>query len=300
MSARVKGIISIVISAFGFALMAMLVRLCDNCGEPIGAFQKSFFRNVISAAIALTVFAKACPPRETIRFAPSLFLRGLFGTIGIVANYYALSHITIAEGQTLNKTAQFFTVLFAWLFLGEKFSLRGATLLALAFTGVLLITKPGFAGADFLPLMMGLLGGIAAGAAYACTRQLAILKVNVKFIVAFFTVFATLGTLPFIVSFGWQSMTISQYLVLFAAGGAALIGQYGITFAYRFAKAGELSVYDYSNIIFTAAFGFLCFGQIPDIYSLFGILLILIAGVCGMRPRLSLNRSDSRATLLRF
>ena len=44
---RGKGIACIVASAFGFALMAFFVRLCDDFGGEITCFQKSFFRNAL-------------------------------------------------------------------------------------------------------------------------------------------------------------------------------------------------------------------------------------------------------------
>ena len=53
---RFKGIVSIIVSAFGFSLMALFVRLCDDCGGPVSSFQKSFFRNVIALAIAIAVW----------------------------------------------------------------------------------------------------------------------------------------------------------------------------------------------------------------------------------------------------
>ena len=56
-SDRNKGILCIVASAFGFALMALFVRLCDDFGGSVSCFQKSFFRNVIALAIALVIDA---------------------------------------------------------------------------------------------------------------------------------------------------------------------------------------------------------------------------------------------------
>jgi len=277
---RTKGIVSIVISAFGFALMAMLVRLCDTAGSPISAFQKSFLRNAISAMIAISVFVvKGRSDFGAVRITPSLLLRCIFGTVGIVANYYALSHINIAEAQTLNKTAQFFTVIIAWLFLGEQLRMRQIAAVAVAFSGVLLITKPGFAGSDGFALAMGLLGGLAAGSAYACTRRLAVLGIPVRFIVAFFSSFATLACVPFLVASGWNAMNVTQYLIIIAAGGAALIGQYGITAAYRFARAGELAAWDYTNILFTVLFGLFCFGQVPDVFAFAGMALVVSAAL---------------------
>jgi len=205
-----------------------------------------------------------------------LLLRATLGTVGIFANFYALSRITIAEGQTLNKTAPFFTVLFAWLFLGERSNRRQLLPLVLAFVGVLLIVKPGLAGVLAFPLAMGLLGGVCAGGAYACVRALRRRSVDPALIVLVFSAFSCVAAVPFMVA-GFDPMTWTQVLVLFGAGAGAALGQFGITLAYGYAAPREIAVYDYSNILFTAAFGWLFFGQVPDVWSLIGFVAVLLA-----------------------
>ena len=44
-----KGALAITASAFGFAVMAAFVRLSDDFGSPLSTFQKSFFRNALTA-----------------------------------------------------------------------------------------------------------------------------------------------------------------------------------------------------------------------------------------------------------
>ena len=283
-----KGVLCIVASAFGFALMAMFVRLCDDYGAPVSSFQKSFFRNVIALVIALSVFvrrhssgAAGSEPgilSDVGRAWPMLLLRATLGTVGIFANFYALSHIPIAEGQTLNKTAPFFTVLFAWLFLGEKANLRQALTLVTAFVGVLFIAKPGFAGEAAFPLAMGLLGGVCAGGAYACVRKLGLMRVDGALIVLFFSVFSCLASVPFM-AVRFDPMSVRQVLTLMGAGAGAAIGQFGITAAYRFAAPRTIAVFDYTNILFTAAFGYLMFAQVPDGWSVLGFVVILLAAI---------------------
>ena len=283
-SAKTKGILAILCSAFGFALMALFVRLCDDWGAPINSFQKSFFRNLVALAIAGVARGRVGAGRRQSRRPRRygalqmglLVLRATLGTVGIFANFYALSHITIAEGQTLNKTAPFFTVLFAWLFLGEKATRRQVIPLFLAFLGVVLIAKPGFAGAAAFPLAMGLLGGICAGGAYACVRELRRHDVDPAFIILFFSAFSCLASVPFMFA-RFDPMTWSQVLIRFGAGASAALGQFGITLAYGFAAPREIAVFDYSNILFTAAFGFIFFAQVPDVWSVLGFVAILVA-----------------------
>ena len=70
-----------------------------------------------------------------------------------------------------------------------------------------------------------------------------------------------------------------EHAVTFAAGLAAAGGQFSITAAYKFAPAKEISVYDYSQIIFSALLGFIMFSQLPDIWSLLGYVIICGVGV---------------------
>ena len=275
--------------------MALFVRLCDDCGGPVSAFQKGFFRNLVAFAIALVVWWRGRSwrtsdgrremigggRRETrdvfgLRSYVLLVLRSLLGTAGIFAHFYALGKITIAEGLTLNKTAPFFTVLFAWLFLGERASRRQWLALAAAFCGVVLIAKPGFAGASAFPLAIGLLSGVCAGGAYACVRALRRHELSPSLIILFFSAFSCLASVPFMMS-GFDPMTGRQVLILLGAGAGAAIGQFGITLAYGYAAPRDIAVFDYSGILFAAAFGFLFFAQVPDLLSTVGFLAILSA-----------------------
>ena len=286
MNARGKGILCIITSAFGFALMAFFVRLCDDFGGYVSSFQKSLFRNLIAFFIAAAVFVRSRRSAGTA-FRPSalplrawllLLGRSASGILGIFGNFYALSVIPIGEAMTLNKTAPFFAVLFSWLFLKEKAGVRKLFGLVVAFTGAMLVMKPGFQGAATFATVCALTGGLGAGIAYTCVRELGILKVEGSFIVLFFSAFSTLASLPFMLG-GIDPMTPAQILIMLGAGCGAAIGQFGITAAYRFAPPNEIAVYDYTNVIFTSLFGFLFFAQTPDLLSVAGFILIVLAGL---------------------
>ncbi len=68
-------------------------------------------------------------------------------------------------------------------------------------------------------------------------------------------------------------------IYLIFAGTFACMGQMGIIRAYIYAPAKEISVYDYTQVIFAALFGFFIFGQVPDILSVLGYFLICGASV---------------------
>ena len=283
MTDRAKGTIAIVASAFGFALMAFFVRLCDEFGGPVSSFQKSLFRNLIALAIALCVYIRsgAGLPQYGAKAWWLMTLRSISGGLGIFGNFYALGKIPIGEAMTLNKTAPFFTVLLSWLFLHEKATARRLLCIVLAFAGAMLVMKPGFQGPDTFATLCALGGGLGAGIAYTCVRELGLLRVNGAFIVLFFSAFSTLSCLPFMAMSGVDPMTPSQLLVMTGAGCGAAIGQFGVTAAYRFAPPSQIAVFDYTNVIFTAilGFAFLSPRQVPDLLSAAGFALIVLAGV---------------------
>ena len=287
MTNRTKGVLCILASAFGFALMALFVGMCDSLGGPVSSFQKSFFRNLVALFCALAVFVREKGlGRETVPHSAKmwslLLTRSVFGALGIFCNFYALSLIPIGDAMTLNKTAPFFVVALSWLFLRERVSARQIFALVLAFCGAALVMKPeGAWGAPF-PALCGLAGGFGAGVAYTCVRELGRLRVPGAFIVLFFSAFSCFASVPFMLP-RLDPMNAKQLLAMLGAGGGAAIGQFGVTAAYRFAPAREIAIFDYSSIIFTAALGFVFLEQNPDLSSVAGFAVIFAAAFFSRR-----------------
>ena len=74
--------------------------------------------------------------------------------------------------------------------------------------------------------------------------------------------------------FFFEPMTLQQFLILIGAGAGAAVGQFGITAAYKNAPAREISIYDYTLVIFAAIWSFIFFGELPDWISILGYVLI--------------------------
>ena len=109
-------------------------------------------------------------------------------------------------------------------------------------------------------------------------RKLGQIGENKTYIVFFFSAFSCVVTLPYLL-LAYEPMTWKQLLILVMAGLSAAGGQFGITSAYCYAPAKDISVYDYTQILFAAGLGFLLFAQIPDWMSLAGYLIIITMGV---------------------
>lgn len=116
-SNRLKGIFFIILSAFGFAVMSAFIKLSGDLPN----IQKVFFRNLVSAIIALFLIIKHkgsfTGKKENRKI---LIYRSLFGTIGIIFNYYAIDNLVLSDANMLNKISPFLVVVFCALILKEK------------------------------------------------------------------------------------------------------------------------------------------------------------------------------------
>lgn len=267
-SNRNKGIIFIILSAFGFAMMSAFIKLSGD----LPSFQKTFFRNLVSCIIAFILIVKH---KESFfgkkENQKVLILRSVFGTLGIILNYYAIDRLVLSDANMLNKLSPFFVIIFCAIFLNERIKPNQAIAVGTAFIGALFIIKPSF-NFDMIPSIAGIMGAIFAAAAYTCLR---VLGGKEKFytVVFYFSLFSTISILPFTLLV-YEPMTTTQLTYLILAGVFASLGQFGITLAYKYAPAKEISIFDYSNIIFSAIISVLVFATMPDIFSCIGYLII--------------------------
>lgn len=270
MNDKMKGIMFIILAGFFFSLMTLFVRLSGD----LPTMQKVFFRNAIAAIVSIIMLAKSEEGFSIKKGSwPGLILRSLFGGIGMVCNFYAIDKLGLADSNMLNKMSPFFAIIMSTFILKEFANKVEWASVFLAFIGAVFIIKPSLNVTSFYGLI-GLLGGFGAGAAYTFVRKLGKMGERGPVIVMFFSVFTTIFATPFFI-LGYKPMLLKQLAFLILAGIAAAGGQLSITKAYTKAAAKEISVFDYSQIIFATALGALFFGEIPDKYSFIGYVIII-------------------------
>ena len=267
---HVLGITMVIIDSLFFSLMSLFVRLSGN----VPTMEKTFFRNLIAAVIALIALSRT---EEKFKIkkgsVPSLLARSIAGGLGMICNFWAIDHIALADANILNKLSPFFAIIASIFILKEIPNRLEIFTVVIAFCGALFIVKP-TAGLASLPALVGLLGGLGAGIAYTFVRKLGNQGERGPVIVAFFSVFTCLMVFPFMLM-DFQPLSTRQLLCLLGAGSAAAVGQFTVTAAYKFAPAKEISVFDYSQLLFASIWGLLFFGEIPDGWSVIGYVIII-------------------------
>lgn len=269
MSNKTKAVLSMLISALGFTFMSVTVKYLKD----IPLFEKVFFRNLVSLVIAFYLIKKSSAPVFGQRKNQlALLARVGFGLAGVILNFYAISHLTLADSTMLGKLSPIFVTIMACLFLKEKIDKEQIIGIFITFGGALLVIKPEFS-LSIIPSIAGLLSAAAAGIAYTLLRYLKD-KESPDTIVFYFSIVSVLETLPFVLN-DYIVPDSTQLMLLLATGLFASVGQFGITYAYKYSKATEVSIYNYSAIVFGIILGFIFFHEIPDMLSLLGGAIII-------------------------
>lgn len=185
----------IIASAFFFSLMSLFVRLAGD----LPTMQKAFFRNAIAAVFAMVILART-PEGFHIRKEswPDLIKRSVYGTLGVILNFWAIDHIAIGDASVLNKMSPFFAIIMSAIILKERATRKEWLLVVGAFIGAAMIIKP-TAGIASLPAFAGLLSGFGAGAAYTYVRKLGISGERGPVIIMVFSLFSCIVCLPFMI-----------------------------------------------------------------------------------------------------
>ena len=266
-----KGILAILASSLFLALSQTLIKYAGD----VSTIQKMFIRSLVMCILTLTTLLRHRVPLRIERaFALPLLLRGICGTAGNLCNFYATDNMPLSDATMLAKLSPFFSVFFSWLLLKERFGFTDVAALIMAFIGTAFIIKPGGDLAELLPALAGLTGGIMAGFTYACIHWCHKRGAPGELNAFFYAFVSVLVTLPKML-FDYEPMSFFQISVMVACGVCGALGVGFVTLAYKFAQPNQVSVFEYTQVLYTAVFGFLFFSQLPDPLSFCGYAIII-------------------------
>jgi drug/metabolite transporter (DMT)-like permease len=281
---------------FASLLFAFTGAFAKILSEYMSSLEVVFFRNITGVVLILLSIYHT-PLKQTGGKPYLLFFRGFIGFIALLMYFYDIAHISLAQAQTFSKTAPIFTAIFAYIFIKEKLSFRAWLGVFIGFIGILFITK--FTGENLSKTdWLGILSGVGAGLAYTSIRELKN-HYDTRAIVLTFMSVGTIGPiLLMIVGEFYQSNTFDFMIAKFifpsgiawfyiiGLGVSATFSQIFMTKAYMNAKGGIVGTFSYTNIIFSIILGVALGDNYPDMFVIFGIVLIVLSGIL-----VSLNKS---------
>ena len=262
------------VSAFGFAVMGMCVKLGDTYGFPI--MQMMLARATIAFSLSYwDVRRQNLSPWGNNQLM--LLLRGILGLAGLIAVFTSLTLMPLAEATLIQYLHPVFTAFLAWIFLGEI--IRKNTIFCITFSilGLFCIGQPESFGGKEIPiiaLFIGLIGAAISAAAYTLVRHLSGSE-HPAVIVLYFPMVC----LPASFIAGWQGFIMPDlfgWLILLGIGVSTQVGQVGMTMGVALETASRATAFSYTQIVFAVALGIIFLGEAPSFATMIGALLIIL------------------------
>jgi len=272
-----RGAISMIGAGLLFAGVGACVRvLSESLPNEMVVFFRSFLGLV---ALLPLVWHRGFANLKTRHFRGHL-MRGLAGVAAMYCYFYAVAALPLAEAVLLNYTTPLFVPFIAALWLQERIPPKLWTGIGIGFLGILFILRPG--QELFTPAaLIGLVSGILAAFAVTGVRRLTHTEPAWRIVFYFSLVSTLVAAAP--LPLRWQTPDASLWLLLIVMGVVASLGQLLLTRAYSHAPAAQVGPFSYSTVMFAAVAGWLLWGEVLDLYSITGALLVCLGGILTIR-----------------
>ena len=190
--------------------------------------------------------------------------------------FYSISQISLSKALTLAFIAPLIVTIFSPIFLNEKVGFNRWVAVMIGFFGCLIVIRPGLIGFN-LATFAALGTGFMYGFYLIVTRKLS--NVDNPLLTLLFTgiVGAFIGS--FAIPFYWVMPSSDQWIFLFLIGFFASIGHLLLILSLKLADASKLAPFGYFEILPNVIIGFYFFNNVPDIFHLAGLVLIIGSGV---------------------
>ncbi|PZQ96704.1 MAG: EamA family transporter [Cereibacter sphaeroides] len=279
-----RGISYKIASVLVFTVMAVLIKAVADRVPPGEAV---FFRSLFAIPVIMGWLAWRRELATGLRTVQPLghVWRGVVGTSAMGLGFAGLAYLPLPEVTAIGYAAPLLTVVFAAMFLGEQVRFFRMASVALGMAGVLIVLSPRLTTlqngqvetAEALGAMLVLGGAVFAALAQVFVRKL-VLTESTSAIVFWFS--ATSTVLSFVtLPFGWVMPDPAEMVMLVAVGLLGGVGQILLTSSYREAHASVVAPFEYVSMLFSLAFGYFLFAEVPTLTMLFGAALVVTAGI---------------------
>ena len=267
--ATIRGGIWMILAGLFFTFIGVMIRMAN---KEVHVLEIVFFRYFISLIIMVPWMARRGLNGLKGKNLYILFARSVSSYIGAILWFASMIYLPLAEATALGYTAPLFATLGAVLFLDEVVGNRRWWALAVGFIGTLIILRPGI-DTITLPALY------AIGGAIFIANSVLLVKIlnrteSAETIVLYMGIFST--PLSFGVAiFFWKTPSFGTLFWLIGIGVFSTLAHLAYTRSFAIADASAVLPYDYIRILMVAAVGFGIYGEIPDIWTWAGTIVII-------------------------
>ena len=269
-----KGIFLYCTALFLFVVMDSFVKYANKTYDPQQVVWARYFFHFVLMTVLLaprlgTSLIKTANPK--LQIFRSMLLLG-----ATVTFFTALKYVPLADAGAMGSTAPIFVTILSVFLLGEKVSFRRWAAVFAGFLGALIILRPGLGVMH--PAMFLVVGTAIFYACYQiATRKLA--GVDSAYTTIFYTALVGAVVMSFVVPFKWTSPDLMGWVLLATIGLIGGVSHFIIILAFSYTTASNAAPFAYTQLIWTAIFGYFAFGDLPDNYTILGAVIIVCSGL---------------------
>ncbi|CAM5769666.1 hypothetical protein LMIY3S_02914 [Labrys miyagiensis] len=251
-------------------------------------------RGVFASLFVLAlIFATGLGPRFRQIFQWPVLFRGCMEVAVAVTSLIGLSHVPLGTATTIGQITPILLLALSAILLKERVDGRRWLAVMVCFAGVILVAHPAADGLNVFIFFT------LACAVLTAMRDLLTHRMGAKVP----TLLATLGTTTIVslAGFGgsafttWQPLT-AHGLAIVVLGGVCLVGGHALVIAaYRGVSVSVVSPFRYSAIALSVVVGLVVFGDLPDVWTGLGMVLITISGLYAARREIRRRRAIEAA-----
>lgn len=283
-SPMLRAALMMTLSALLFGCMAVMIRLAS---QQLHAFEIAFFRNLFGLVFALPILMRHGRSILHTQKLPLYLMRCVIGIISMLAGFWALVHLPLAQAVAISYSTPLFVTIGAVFVLGEVVRARRWSAVAIGFIGVMVVLQP---GADSFSA-----GALIALLAAAMSASVAI---SIKFLtrtekpdtIVFYTtlIWVPLSLLPAI--WVWTMPTGITWLWIIASGFFGTMAHMLWTRALQLGDASAITPISFVQLPFVAVAAYFLFDEALTKWTLIGSLIILASNIYIARREIVLAR----------
>lgn len=258
------------------ACLSAIVKWTGERGTPV--FEIIFFRNAF-AFVPLGLYIWRTTGFSVLRTRRPLghLTRSTIGLMGMVCGFSAVQYLPLTEATAFNFASPLFMTALSALVLGEVVGKHRWGAVLVGFIGVLIMVRPEPGHLNVVGVSLAIGSALGAAGAMVAIRQIAATEKGAT-IVFYFTLAGTvLGAIGS--AFHWVTPDPMTLALLILGGLIGGVGQLLLTEALRVAPVGVVAPFDYSQLIWATAIGFLVWGELPHLATVIGALVVAASGV---------------------
>ncbi len=267
-----RGILLMCVSTVFFAAMHVLVRYVARDVPPL---QIAFLRNIFGVIVFIPLLMSGGLGFLRTKRIGLHVVRGLLNVTAMLMFFTALSLTPVARVTALSFSAPLFTAILSVIFLGERFRIRRWMAIIVGFAGTLIILRPGM-----IPVDLGSILVVAAASLWAVT--MIVIKILSR-TESSFAITAYMNILLSVFSLGpalwvWVTLTPEMWGWLVAIGVLGTIAQIALSQALKETEPTAVLPFDFLKLVWAALLGVWVFGELPDIYTWIGAIVVFASG----------------------